>query len=540
MAAAVHHRVPVRHADVPQAFLQAQNNRPIYIDLPKGIGVKSHILEAFREQHPRGKACFRLIKSLYGLASAPMIFSKALSQFLIGLGMSRARVDSTLFSWQDPVSKKWTVVTTFVDDLLITGTDEAFETNLRERLIERFGEGLTWADNVKSFLGLRITRNDDLSELKIDAQFKIEQLLTELDLDSFGPFRGSIAPYGLEFNDIRLSQGKVLSNRQTHILKHFSHIVGVLIYISICCRPDITTVLNRCCQGTTNPQRHHVVWLERLLMYLRSHSDIGLVYRSHQSDLETLITKPLSQHYTELKGLHEQPIVCFSDANFADAADDKLRSTSGFCIYLFGCLIAWSSKRQSITARSTLEAELIAAASASDECVWIFHFAQTAPFLFGYTSANQVRPVPLLVDNEPALSTANHPKITAQTKHIRLREFRIRDAIGDDHAPPRIRCLWCPTKFNVADHFTKLLPQREFSRLARFVVNIPPAEIHLATKMPKQPGEFPKHGTSPQQYYLDVVGHNRPLNLALALIDENIFSFYDISTPLSDSTSPTS
>ena len=156
MAAAVHHRVPVRHADVPQAFLQAQNNRPIYIDLPKGIGVKSHILEAFREHHPRGKACFRLIKSLYGLASAPMIFSKALSKFLIDLGMSRARVDSTLFSWQDPVSKKWTVVTTFVDDLLITGTDEAFETHLRKRLIERFGEGFTWADNVKSFLGLRI------------------------------------------------------------------------------------------------------------------------------------------------------------------------------------------------------------------------------------------------------------------------------------------------------------------------------------------------------------------------------------------------
>ena len=147
-----------------------------------------------------------------------------------------------------------------------------------------------------------------------------------------------------------------------------------------------------------------------------------------------------------------------SDAKFADAADDKLRSTSGFCIYLFGCLIAWSSKRQSITARSALEAELIAAASASDECVWIFQFAQTIPFLFVYNSANLVWPVPLHVDNEPALSTANHPKITQQTKHIRLRKYRIRDAICEDNAPPRIRCLWCPTKFNVADHFTKLLP----------------------------------------------------------------------------------
>ena len=216
-----------------------------------------------------------------------------------------------------------------------------------------------------------------------------------------------------------------------------------------------------------------------------------------------------------------------SDAKFADAADDKLRSTSGFCIYLFGCLIAWSSKRQSITARSALEAELIAisAASAYDECVWIFQFAQTVPFLFGYNSANLVRPVPLLVDNEPALSTANHPKITQQTKHIRLRELRIRDAIGDDNAPPHIRCLWCPTKFNVADHFAKLLPKLEFSRLARFVVDTPPAEINLATKMPNQPGSFPDHGTTPQQYYLDLFGHSGPLNLPLALIDEAAFPF---------------
>ena len=56
--------------------------------------------------------------------------------------------------------------------------------------------------------------------------------------------------------------------------------------------------------------------------------------------------------------------------------------------------------------------------------------------------------------------------------------------------------------------------------------------------MPKQPGEFPNHGTSPQQYYLDLVGHSRPLDLALTLFDEAVFPFYDISAPLPDSTPP--
>ena len=171
-----------------------------------------------------------------------MIFSKALSLFLTKLGMSRARVDSTLFSRQDPATGKWTIVTTFVDDLLITGTDVEFETKLRKSLIERFGDGLTWADNVESFLGLRIRRNADLSELKIDAQYKIEQLLNDLDPDSFGSrLPGSVAPYGPEFDDTRSSKTTDLTPRQDYILSQFSHIVGVLIYVSICCRPDITT-----------------------------------------------------------------------------------------------------------------------------------------------------------------------------------------------------------------------------------------------------------------------------------------------------------
>ena len=91
---------------------------------------------------------------------------------------------------------------------------------------------------------------------------------------------------------------------------------------------------------------------------------------------------PPSSHtvHAACADLDKQPFVCFSDANFADAADYKLRSTSGYCIYFFGSLTAWDSKRQSITSRSTLEAELIAAASASEERVWIFHFAQTVPF----------------------------------------------------------------------------------------------------------------------------------------------------------------
>mmetsp|Transcript_3398 Transcript_3398/g.11157 ORF Transcript_3398/g.11157 Transcript_3398/m.11157 type:complete len:111 (-) Transcript_3398:1333-1665(-) len=77
-AIAAKHGIPVHHADIPQAFLQENVSRPIFVTAPKGVSVKSHILDAFRKQNPHGQVCFRLIKSLYSLASSPHLLSKML------------------------------------------------------------------------------------------------------------------------------------------------------------------------------------------------------------------------------------------------------------------------------------------------------------------------------------------------------------------------------------------------------------------------------------------------------------------------------
>ena len=162
--------------------------------------------------------------------------------------------------------------------------------------------------------------------------------------------------------------------------------------------------------------------------------------------------------------------------------------------------------------------------SASDECVWLYHFACSVPFLFDFTvtSANPVKPVPLLIDNEPSISTACHPKITAQTKHIQLRHFRIRDAQGDDGEPTRVQCLWCPTKFNVADHFTKIPGKAEFPRLAQFLVDVPATEVRAAAQMPTVlPDKTPA-----EQLYLDIYGTHQILNDEWAVHDECDYDFY--------------
>jgi len=37
MAIAVHHGLPIAHADIPEAFVQAELERLIYVKFPKGV-----------------------------------------------------------------------------------------------------------------------------------------------------------------------------------------------------------------------------------------------------------------------------------------------------------------------------------------------------------------------------------------------------------------------------------------------------------------------------------------------------------------------
>jgi len=142
-------------------------------------------------------------------------------------------------------------------------------------------------------------------------------------------------------------------------------------------RRDITTAVNYSARGLSSPNLFHVRLVEQIMVYLYQAKFFGLCYTHNNSLVVTDdVFHPLSRRYCDIlwtwifTGHTLCAYVLFSDANFGDIFDARLRSTTGWCCYVFGCLISWHSRRQSITAKCTLEAELIAAATCSVEGCW--------------------------------------------------------------------------------------------------------------------------------------------------------------------------
>jgi len=117
-------------------------------------------------------------------------------------------------------------------------------------------------------------------------------------------------------------------------------------------------------------------------------------------------------------------------------------------------LVSWFSKKQSSIALSTAKEEYVAATSCCTKLLCMMQTLQDIQITW-------YPPNSILCDNTSAISISKNLVMHSNTKHIPIKYHFIREQVLEQ----KVKLEYVPSKEQVGDIFTKLLPRETFEYL---------------------------------------------------------------------------
>ena len=432
------------HLDVETAFLNAQVKEEIYITLPIGFHAAGFSVSNASTTTP----VLRLRKSLYGIKQAPRDWHEEIDGSIRALGYKRCQSEQCIYIKTSRLGSP-IYICLFVDDMpcAFRAEDRAeFEADkaaLKSKYkIQELGDA-------KLVLGMRITRDRATRSLKVDQETYINRLLEKTGMQDCVPMATPAEP-GQHLSALPASD-QTTGDENAHSLQYGS-VVGSLLYAAVSTRSDISYAVGVLSRFISDPQPHHWEAAKRVLRYLKGTASLGLCYRA-AAVIRNIGESDRSIYHKCDSGITVGPI--FTDASWGGDLDDR-KSTGGMVAKVNGCAISWKSKKQSVVAKSSTEAEYIATGEAVKEALWLRQLASE----LSYTPT---RGTLLYGNNETAIALAKNNILHNRTKHIDIRHHFMRDHIRAGE----IDLQWTSTTWSnqEADLFTKPLGKHPFVML---------------------------------------------------------------------------
>ena len=417
--------LPMHQMDIMTAFLNAPMDYLVDVQLDsETVTVMKELAKELGMGDVSDETRKRIAKACYGLKQAPRQFYKNLSGFLKSIGFRGHPVEECLFKRHDKVrGNVWIIM--FVDDLLIIGDKPEEVERFKQQLKEKYEiKDLGLAEK---FLGIKIT--DTGYGIKLDQEHYTVSLLEKFGMDRSYPVE---TPAQENLSDKLYEAYYKAKENPEYVPPEFPvrEAIGGLLFLEEMTRPDIANAVRELSGYMELPTDELIGGIKRVMRYLRGTTDKGLFFAKGGPGI--------------MEG--------FVDSSYAGCRRTR-KSITGYLVRVDGDVVDWKSKKQSVVAQSSSEAEYVALAMLVNK----LRIARTVrKWLVGKENAYQV-----YEDNTACILMAEGEGLNKRTKHIDVRYHVSKEAIKNKE----ITLSYVGTNEQLADALTKNLGKIKFKRL---------------------------------------------------------------------------
>lgn len=388
----------IHQLDIKTAFLNGELEEDVWCEQPQGY------------ESGEGLAC-HLRKSLYGLKQAPRAWHLRLKAELEKMSFKESCADPGLFLKE---GEKPVYLLIYVDDIALVTKDTTELQATKRKIMETF-EARDLGP-CSYFLGMDVIRDRENRTIMLMQRRMTADLLAKYDMTEAKSLSTPLS------TSVKLTKDGEPLDKEKY---PYSQLIGSLMYISICTRPDIAQAVGALARYMATPTETHWQVAKGVLRYLAGTANYGIMF-GNSDGLEA-----------------------YCDADYAGDLDSR-RSTTGYLFTLNGGAISWSSRLQQTVAASTTEAEYMAAAAAIKEALWMRRLLAEL--------GQDPGTIAIKADSQSAIKLLKNPIISMRSKHIDVIYHFARERV----AKKDVAFEYIRTDYMAADSLTKALPASKF------------------------------------------------------------------------------
>lgn len=366
----------------------------------------------------------KLNKSIYGLKQCGRNWNKMLHDFLIENGFVQSQADYCIYTKLS--DKENVILLVWVDDIVVAASSEVCLREVKEKLQSKFK--MKDLGNLSHFIRIDFTQK--VGTIKMNQSRYIDKIL-----ERFGVADCKARATPSEIKCDLTPEGNKTDQRR------YREMLGSLIYIMTCTRPDISWIVSRLSQYMSDPREKHTTALKHVYRYLQGTKYYELCCNKCDTKLE---------------------LMGYSDADWANDTEDR-KSTTGYCFSLSqgGAIVSWKTKKQQTVALSTCEAEYVALAATVQEALYLTQLLKDMDHNFKQT-------VTVFEDNQGTIRLAKNPVNRQRSKQVDIKYHFIRSNVLQG----KIILVYCPTESMVADVFTKSSTRGNIEKFSSYMFGI--------------------------------------------------------------------